>query len=464
MNRERWNKICFLLSENIKSSISESAFEQKVIQALSVLGWEEFHGLLEIRPSFPIGASNRITPDFVVKSETNEKLFVIEIKQPTISITSGFQQQLFSYMRQLRLDFGILIGQEIQVFYDGVKIPHDEPILLDRISFERNSISGEKFVELFSRDNYNKDQLEAFVDNYKQNLIREKDVEQLTQELLSEDYELHLVDLLRDELSKKYETDVITTVLDKFEINIAQKYREVPVSEDYHPIIVAETQILNNHILKSHNKSVSEFTVELSNKYITDDRQKEIFLQDGVWMKVRLNYIGGLILSKRGKTIFSPKDIRDVVREELIPSLKEIDDGQLSGMLLTQDVHFNTVSPKWHNGYPCLENVGRGQYRFLGFKPTHYQQSQKEPSISKVCEQATFEINNTKYALKRFENNMIRIFTSNNEMLDTQVKPVLREIIDNYHLDISLKLKSGVLKNTQILGKDVIKALKSITQ
>ncbi len=461
MNRERWNKICFLLSENIKSSISESAFEQKVIQALSVLGWEEFHGLLEIRPSFPIGASNRITPDFVVKSETNEKLFVIEIKQPTISITSGFQQQLFSYMRQLRLDFGILIGQEIQVFYDGIKIPHDEPILLDRISFERNSVVGEKFVGLFSRDNYSKDQLEAFVGKYKQNLIREKEIEQLTQEILSEDYELHLLNLLRDELNKKYDTDLIDTVLDKFEVNIALKYREVSVSEDYHPIIVAETQVLSSHILKSHNKSVSEFTTELADKYITDQEQKEIFLHDGVWMKVRLNYIGGLILSKRGKTIFSPKDIRDVVREELIPSLNEIDDAQLSGMLLTQDVHFNTASPKWHNGFPCLENVGRGKYRFSGFKPILSQQWQKEPSFSKVNEEANFEINNTKYTLKRFDNNMIRIFTSNNEMLDTQVKPVLREIIDSYNLDIPLKLKSGVLKNTQILGKDVIKALKS---
>ena len=36
---EKWEEICFLLSENIKREISESEFEQNVIQALRVLNW-----------------------------------------------------------------------------------------------------------------------------------------------------------------------------------------------------------------------------------------------------------------------------------------------------------------------------------------------------------------------------------------------------------------------------------------
>src|SRR5680860_553551 len=115
---EKWEEICFLLSENLGTEISENDFEQQVIQALRVLNWKEFTGDIQIRRSFPFGASNRMIPDFVINSSEKKNLFVIEIKQPNIPLTTTFQQQLFSYMRQLKLEYGILIGQAIQVYYD----------------------------------------------------------------------------------------------------------------------------------------------------------------------------------------------------------------------------------------------------------------------------------------------------------------------------------------------------------
>ncbi|MGQ8336280.1 hypothetical protein ACUNWD_06980 [Sunxiuqinia sp. A32] len=127
-------------------------------------------------------------------------------------------------------------------------------------------------------------------------------------------------------------------------------------------------QIIKFHIQEYHKTSVDDFFQTLAGKYITDKRQREIFLKREVWLKIKLNYIGGLMLSLRGKEIFSPKDIRDVIREEIIPSLTEISDNQLSGMLLTSDVHKNAVTPKWHNGHPCLEKVSRGKYRLIGFE------------------------------------------------------------------------------------------------
>ena len=89
----------------------------------------------------------------------------------------------------------------------------------------------------------------------------------------------------------------------------------------------------------------------------------------------------------------------------------------------------------------------------------------KEKSInysiagSQVAEQAEYEINNKKYFLKRFDNKMIRIFNENNEITDEPVKPILREIIKKYKLDVNLERKPGKIKNTQILGRDVIRAL-----
>lgn len=77
---EKWNEICFLLSENIKTEISESDFEQNVIQALRVLDWKEYSGDIQIRPSFQFGAANRMMPDFVINSPEKKNLFVMRIK------------------------------------------------------------------------------------------------------------------------------------------------------------------------------------------------------------------------------------------------------------------------------------------------------------------------------------------------------------------------------------------------
>ena len=115
--------------------------------------------------------------------------------------------------------------------------------------------------------------------------------------------------------------------------------------------------------------NVDEFSWFLATKFINDPHQRKIFLKKGVWLKVKLNYIGALILTQGGKEIFTPKDIRDVIREHILPSLRELSDNQLSGMLLTQDVHLNPPDPTWHNGYPCLQKVDHAKYKFVGF---HY--------------------------------------------------------------------------------------------
>ncbi|MFZ2455712.1 MAG: hypothetical protein WAX07_04485 [Candidatus Altiarchaeia archaeon] len=122
---------------------------------------------------------------------------------------------------------------------------------------------------------------------------------------------------------------------------------------------------IEKYIIKDYGLSVEEFMKQLANQYIDDDTQKNIFLSSGVWTKVRLNYLASLILSSRGREFFSPKEIMEVIREELIPSLSEIEDQRLSGWILTQDVHKDSKS-EYNNEYYCLEKVSHGQYKFIG--------------------------------------------------------------------------------------------------
>lgn len=80
---------------------------------------------------------------------------------------------------------------------------------------------------------------------------------------------------------------------------------------------------------------------------------------------------------------------------------------------------------------------------------------------SNVVEEVEVEIDGEKYFLKRFDNKMIRLFDSNYEMTNQPVKPILRKIISEYKLDVDLERKPGKRKNTQMLGRDVIREIKS---
>jgi hypothetical protein len=71
-----------------------------------------------------------------------------------------------------------------------------------------------------------------------------------------------------------------------------------------------------------------------------------------------------------------------------------------------------------------------------------------------VVEQAEVIVENLSFTIKMYENNMIRLFDADDNMLNTKVKPFLRRINEEYNLEIGLESK-----NTQILGKEIIIAL-----
>ncbi|MGC9352816.1 MAG: hypothetical protein ACP5D9_03200 [Mariniphaga sp.] len=102
-------------------------------------------------------------------------------------------------MRQLRLEYGILIGQVIQMFYDGDLTNHDDPILLETIEFEKNNPKGVKFVELFSKESFSIESLKTFTTNSLKKINRRTDKKISAQKILSPDYEKELIKLIKRE-------------------------------------------------------------------------------------------------------------------------------------------------------------------------------------------------------------------------------------------------------------------------
>lgn len=219
MQTEKWNEICFLLSENIKETISETDFEQKVIQALRVLNWKEYLGEIEVRPSLHIGAVNRIAPDILIKKE-EKKAFVIEIKRPDLQFNPVFQQQLFSYMRQLKLDYGLLIGQAIQIFYDGALKNQEDPVLLETIRFIPNDEKGVNFVKLFSKDTFDEEALEKFTLTALDKFNRIEDYKKLKETILSAEFRKRISEMIKQDFLNDYDGELIDSVMGDLEVEI----------------------------------------------------------------------------------------------------------------------------------------------------------------------------------------------------------------------------------------------------
>lgn len=227
--REIWAEICFHLSDNISPSINENVFEQKVLFTLEkLLGWSQFRDEIKVKPSLQIGRQNFITPDIVLYASDNKAAIVLEIKRPTENLgRPGTFGQLQSYMRQTKADFGLLIGNEILVYYDGTPNPYPDPLLLSKIRFKSDSTEGTDFVDLLNRNSFITGKYEPYLKAYIDRLEKQKKIDAVRERLLSEETSHKLLNLLKGEFTD-IETSVLVEAMKGMIIKISYSETEVP--------------------------------------------------------------------------------------------------------------------------------------------------------------------------------------------------------------------------------------------
>ncbi len=93
----------------------------------------------------------------------------------------------------------------------------------------------------------------------------------------------------------------------------------------------------------------------------------------------------------------------------------------------------------------ALKEIGKRNNSYLGFD---------------VIDSVETYMDNKTYIIKRFSNNMIRVFDKKDNLLEIEVKPFLRTINNTYNLGIDLLHSTGKAKNTQVLGREIITKLK----
>jgi hypothetical protein len=199
---EMWAEFCFLLSENINPAFSEKDFENQVVRSLEVLGWREFKHEIERQPTIQLGREGTLRPDLIIYGNDKKALIVIEVKRPSEDIArDNIIGQLRSYMRQMKSDFGFLMGVDLRVYYDGPSNPHPDPILLERIEFERNSKEGIKFFELFNKQSFLNGAYQEYLEAKIRKFNKKREVKSIIDKILSFETKQRIISYLRNDFS-----------------------------------------------------------------------------------------------------------------------------------------------------------------------------------------------------------------------------------------------------------------------
>ena len=197
---EKWNQFVFDLCEAKKRDVDEDAYHSLIETQLQLLGWAKYKGEICHKTNIPIGNSKFIQPDILVKLDDDYQ-FVIEVKRPVHSQTERERVQLESYMRQLKLDVGIYIGEHLEVFYDKPK--SRDAISVLRVPLEIDSKQGAKFVERFSKENFSKDAIVEFCEQRIKEIDRQANLNKIKESIVA-DAQTQISESLRPYLMEKY--------------------------------------------------------------------------------------------------------------------------------------------------------------------------------------------------------------------------------------------------------------------
>ncbi len=223
---EKWAEFCFLLSENIKSALSEKDFENQVVRALEVLGWSEFRKEIERQPEIQLGSARTIRPDLIIYGNDKKTLIVIEVKRPSPSDDAAQHKafgQLTSYMRLMKSDFGFLIGDNIRVYYDGQSNPSPDLILLEKIDFDKSSKAGTNFLELFNKRSFLNGEYQEYLMAKISKFNKKQEVKSIIDKLLSAEIKETIIKQLRNEFAEIGD-ETFSEAIEQLRIDISRKY------------------------------------------------------------------------------------------------------------------------------------------------------------------------------------------------------------------------------------------------
>ena len=155
-----WNDLCFIVSTHQKKNTKENILQIEIENFLEKWGWSRRQGEIVTQKHISVGSNQTLIPDITIESN-NKVLFVVELKHPNEPVEKH-KKQLISYMRQLKLRFGVLLGDKFQLYYDDTTEDGTEAQKVFEAAFTENNPEAEELLSLLTKEQFGKDKLLVF--------------------------------------------------------------------------------------------------------------------------------------------------------------------------------------------------------------------------------------------------------------------------------------------------------------
>lgn len=227
--REKWEFLvdCYNKNKNAPEQRIQRDWENLFVEIFS---YSKLLKEVDSQRSIQIGSTVRTIPDIIIHNKEQGDLFVVELKQHTL--TTG-TEQLFSYLKLLKVDLGVLICNKIYLYdYDITK--DDDKQAFVEIAFTKDNPDGIKFVELFSKASFDRQHIK--------NLIQERKKEKENIHAIQQKVTAEFVrQVLQEQLSETYSQEEIQQALEGIVITVDKKVAMPPT-----PFIPSSTQRQSN--------------------------------------------------------------------------------------------------------------------------------------------------------------------------------------------------------------------------
>lgn len=212
-DNEKWN---FLVEQHLEfSNCKECEIQEHWEKYFSeIFEFKTIFNEIDSQRVLHIGSSDREIPDIILKRDCKD-LFIVELKQYSYSRTEDFEKQLLNYMAHtdLRLSIGVLVCEKLYLYF---YTHSDNNNVCLEIPFEEDNKLGIKFVELFSKNNFNEEKAKDFIQTQSKN---KNDIFSIKKEISPE----LIKQLLKEHFSEKYDENIVESALKDFSFNCSER-------------------------------------------------------------------------------------------------------------------------------------------------------------------------------------------------------------------------------------------------
>lgn len=278
--REIWNELCYKVQKHKQDE--EKIFQTAFEGILEKLHWLEYKGDFEVQPSFKVASNKSFIPDIILKNN-NLNVCIIELKRLSWEINEDNRQQVISYMKDRKTQFGILLGQHLELFFDDI-IEQKDPKSIFTYNFNENNEDGVKLIELLDKNNFTTTNFCRYCENIielrNQKIVEREKIDTELKMLCSQNG----VNKVKELLSKEF----LPETLEQIEVDIYKKGEKtfiptnpVSVCRPTYSFVEPLADINNTELNRRENETFQLWikrilTYLYNNNYINDDEENNL--------------------------------------------------------------------------------------------------------------------------------------------------------------------------------------------